>query len=373
MLKEYIIHNFKNHADTRLELGNLTILTGINGMGKSSVLQSMLVLRESYMRTPLMQTLSLDGESFSIGRTAGLVNRSVTSDQNLLKISISSDEGNVDFAYQYPVGDANELEMNDKTSSINTDTLNKISLFTDQFQYLSAFRLGPQSDYQSQTSVVDTHRQISKKMGMGEYAVYFLSKFGQENIPVASLAYEGSSSMSLKQQTELWMGEISEGVRLQIDQKGTQYDLKYGYEKPGKPTAFHSAMNTGFGISYVLAIVVAVLSAKPGALLLIENPEAHIHPSGQSALMRLLSLAAANGIQIILETHSDHIVNGALVNWKLQKYDRSQLAVYYFDRDDSLNASLTRLTVGENGRIQNAPAGFFDQMRSDLEVLFDID
>lgn len=371
MLKEYSIHNFKNHADTRLEFGNLTILTGINGMGKSSVLQSMLVLRESYLRTPLMQTLSLDGESFSIGRTAGLVNRSVTTDQNLLKISISSDEGNVDFSYQYPVGDANELE--NKGTSLNVEVLKKISLFTDQFQYLSAFRLGPQSDYQSQTSVVDTHRQISKKMGMGEYAVYYLSKFGQENIPVAGLVYEGSSSMSLKQQTELWMGEISEGVRLQIDQKGTQYDLKYGYEKPGKPTVFHSAMNTGFGISYVLAIVVSVLSAKPGALLLIENPEAHIHPLGQSALMRLLSLAAANGIQIILETHSDHIINGALVNWKLHKYDRSQLAVYYFDRDDNLNASPTRLNIAENGRIQNAPAGFFDQMRSDLEVLFDID
>ena len=339
-------------------------------MGKSSVLQSMLVLRESYLRTPLMQTLSLDGESFSIGRTAGLVNRSVSTDQNLLKISISSDEGNADFAYQYPVGDTNELEIEDNL--LNVEALKNISLFTDQFQYLSASRLGPQADYQSQTNVVDTHRQVSKKMGMGEYAVYFLSKFGQESIPVVSLAYE-NSSMNLKRQTELWMGEISEGVRLQIDQNGSQYDLKYGYEKPGKPTVFHSAMNTGFGISYVLAIVVAVLSAKPGALLLIENPEAHIHPSGQSALMRLLSLAAANGIQIILETHSDHIVNGALVNWKLNKYDRGLLAVYYFNRDDNLNALPTRLNIGENGRIQNAPAGFFDQMRSDLEVLFDID
>lgn len=371
MIKEYFIHNFKNHADTRMEFGNLTILTGINGMGKSTVLQSMLVLRESFLRAPLMNTLSLDGESFSIGRTAGLVNRSVTTDQNLLKISISSDEGNVDFVYEYPVGDANELEIKETTP--NLETLKKISLFTDHFQYLSAFRLGPQSDYQSQTSVVDSHRQISKKMGMGEYAVYFLSRFGQENIPVASLAYENSSSMSLKSQTELWMGEISEGVRLQVDQNGNQYDLKFGYEKPGKPTVYHSAMNTGFGISYVLAIVVAVLSAKPGSLLLIENPEAHIHPSGQSALMRLLSLAAANGIQIVLETHSDHIVNGALVNWKLQKYDRDRLSVYYFDRDESLNASPIKLNIAESGRIHNAPTGFFDQMRSDLEVLFDID
>ena len=149
--------------------------------------------------------------------------------------------------------------------------------------------------------------------------------------------------------------------------------MKYGYEQSGRPTAFHSALNTGFGISYVLGLVVTILSAKPGSLILIENPEAHIHPSGQAALMRLISLAAANGVQIILETHSDHIINGALVNWKLNELDRGLLSVYYFDRDVNLNACPVRLGVGENGRIQKAPEGFFDQMKTDLEVLFDLD
>jgi hypothetical protein len=77
------------------------------------------------------------------------------------------------------------------------------------------------------------------------------------------------------------MGEISEGIKMQIHQHGGQYDLNYGYEVPGKTTIYHSALNTGFGISYVLSVVVAILSARPGALLLIENPEAHIHlPTG---------------------------------------------------------------------------------------------
>ena len=124
-------------------------------------------------------------------------------------------------------------------------------------------------------------------------------------------------------------------------------------------------------MSYILSVVVAVLSAKPESLIFIENPEAHIHPSGQAALMRLISMAAAQRVQIVLETHSDHIINGALVNWKQYQFDRERLAIYYFDRDDSLNARPERLMVAENGRVKNAPKGFFDQMKADLEVLFD--
>ena len=373
MIIRYDIHNFKNHADTSLDLGSLTILTGINGMGKSSVIQSMLILRESFQKMPQMQVLSLDGDAFSVGGAAALVNRSVETDQNVLKLTVTTDEGQNVFGYQYPIGDSNELELKEGSEAPDAGKLKRISLFNDQFQYLSAYRIGPQPIYFSQTNVVDRHRQISHKLGMGEFVVYFLSKFGQEDIPVKALAFGTSTSLNLMRQTELWMGEISEGVRLRIDQNGSQYDLKYGYEQSGRPTAFHSALNTGFGISYVLGLVVTILSAKPGSLILIENPEAHIHPSGQAALMRLISLAAANGVQIILETHSDHIINGALVNWKLNELDRGLLSVYYFDRDVNLNARPVRLGVGENGRIQKAPEGFFDQMKTDLEVLFDLD
>lgn len=372
MLRQYDIHNFKNHADTHLEFGCLTIFTGINGMGKSSVLQSLLLMRESYSRRPLMDLLSLDGESFSVGRSSGLVNRNVTENQNLLKLDLITDEGRVTLGYEYPVGDADELELGAGYVSPDSQLLKTISLFNDNFQYLSAFRVGPQPTYLSHTNVVDKHRQLSGKMGMGEYSVYFLSKFGQEPIPIVSLAYDGGASLhSISRQVELWMGEISEGVKLRIMQNGNQYDLSYGYEQTGKPTVFHSALNTGFGLSYILSVVVAILSAKPGSLILIENPEAHIHPSGQASLMQLISKAAEQGIQIIVETHSDHIINGALVNWKQYQLDKDQLAIYYFDRDDDLNARPEKLQVGVNGRVKNAPKGFFDQMKADLEVLFD--
>ena len=371
MIKRFNIHNFKNHADTSLELGGLTILTGINGMGKSSVFQSMLILRESFQKRPSMQTLYLDGESFFSVGSASLVNRNVAVDGDLLRLDLITDEDKLEFGYQYPVGNENEMEYVGEDLGEVAGRLYQIPLFNDQFQYLSAFRMGPQSLYQSNTGVVDKHRQLSKNLGQGEYVAYFLNVFGNENILVPALAYPGSKDLSLKQQTELWMVEISDGVKLQINQSGSLYELNYGYEIPGKVTTYHSAINTGFGISYVLSVVVAVLSARPGSLLLIENPEAHIHPSGQAALMKLISIAGMHGVQIILETHSDHIVNGALVNWKECQADRNLLSVYYFDRDENLNSHPVRLEIASNGRIRNAPAGFFDQMKADLEVRFD--
>lgn len=371
MIRQYKLHNFKNHADTSLELGGLTILTGMNGMGKSSVFQSMLILRESFSRRPSMDILSLEGDSFSVGGSAGLVNRNVNKGEDLLQLGVITDEGSAEFSYRYPVGDKNELEAVGKGVDATEEYLQQIPLFNDDFQYLSALRMGPQDVYQSHTNVVDKHRQLSSRMGMGEYAVYFLNRYGNETIPVETLAYPGSDSMSLSDQTQLWLGEISEGIKMKIHQNGVQYDLLYGYEIPGRITTYHSALNTGFGISYVLSVVVAILSARPGALLLIENPEAHIHPSGQAAMMKLISKAAINGIQIILETHSDHIVNGALVNWKELQADRNLLSVYFFERDENMNSRPIRLEIGDNGRIINAPHGFFDQMKADLEVLFD--
>ncbi len=141
------------------------------------------------------------------------------------------------------------------------------------------------------------------------------------------------------------------------------------------PTNEFKAGNVGFGISYVLPIIVAVLSAEKGSLLLIENPESHLHPQGQAKLAELLALAAQNGVQILLETHSDHIINGTLVAVKKYQTEQRGIAhdnvrIYYFDLDETCHATRsTKIPVLEGGRIVNAPQGFFDQFKIDIKTL----
>ena len=367
MISNYTIHNFKNHAQTSLSFKHLTLLTGINGAGKSSVIQSFLLLRDSYYRSHNLDNLYFKGTSFDLGRSFDAVNANCKDRPDELELDIDDYK----FVYKYPSDNTSSLKAL-KSGIYTEEKLNKLSLFNNDFQYLSAFREGPQTSYGSDTDIVDEHRQLSSKMGWGDMAVYFLSKFGNESLYIPQLCYNEDTQGTFRAQTELWMNEISNGLQIKIDQDGNQYKLSLGYQIEGAKTRFYSAINTGFGISYILAVVVAVLSAKPGALLLIENPEAHIHPSGQAALMRLISKAAANGVQIIMETHSDHIVNGALVNRKQGVLQDDNLAVYYFNRDEFFNASPHSLEIADDGRIKNAPQGFFDQMNADLDVLFDL-
>lgn len=373
MIKQYRLHNFKNHADTILDLSGLTLLTGINGAGKSSVLQSLLLLRDTFYSTHQLSPLYLKGDSFVVGRTVDAVNYNCKEDVERLKYCFVTNNGeqyNIEYRYSDDI-DATNLIL--ETFDGDSDKFYSLPLFTDQFQYLSAFRNGPQALSESDKTTVDIHRQLSQRMGRGEMTVYFLNKFGGEPLAIDSLCYDSSLSHSLRQQTECWMGEISDGLQMKIDQYDLNYEVRFGTEMKGKKTMFHSAVNTGYGISYILSVVVAILSAKPGALILIENPEAHIHPAGQSALMRLIAKAVAAGVQVIIETHSDHIINGALVSRKLHLMADDALSVYFFDRDDDGNASPLLLTIGQNGMIQNAPYRFFGQMNADLKILFDLE
>ena len=186
---------------------------------------------------------------------------------------------------------------------------------------------------------------------------------------------------SLIYQVTSWEKEVSKGVNVIVDDIGKlgfelkyQYDTQLGNEKTNK----FSALNVGFGLSYVLPIIVAILSAKPDALLIIENPEAHLHPSGISKLTELICLAAQAGIQIIIETHSDHIINGILVQSKLYEetkkgIDKNNVSIYQFERDEDCHCSVaTKVEVKEGGRISFAPEGFFDQSTIDTDFLFDL-
>lgn len=373
MINDLTLHNFKNHNNSEIRFGNLTILTGVNGAGKSSIIQSLLLLRDSYLRNDNLKTLYLNGPSFDLGRSVDAVNRNCDEDVDKLKIKIKDDTGkSCQYVYQYPEDSTSSLKLIEAESQSEGDLVS-FPLLNDNFQYISAFRNGPLEVYTSDTDVVDEHNQLSSKKGIGDMVVYYLAKNGNNMLRIPELALPGTVNNSLSVQTEAWLGKISEGVSLKIDQHGNQYNLLIGNKQQDTPTSYFSAINTGFGISYILSVIVAILSSAPNSLVIIENPEAHIHPAGQSALMELISLAAMNGVQIILETHSDHIINGALVNWKKHSdWDNEKLHVYFFERDEHLNAKPILLTISKDGRIKRAPKGFFDQMDSDLEVLFDM-
>lgn len=125
----------------------------------------------------------------------------------------------------------------------------------------------------------------------------------------------------------------------------------------------YKSINVGFGITYVLPLIIALVSAKKGDIIMIENPEAHIHPAGQRVLGELIARAGRGGVQAIIETHSDHILNGvrlAVKNRVLSK-EETVLSFFYKDFKDGYRHKCIRPEILQDGRLDRWPEGFFDE------------
>ncbi len=112
-----------------------------------------------------------------------------------------------------------------------------------------------------------------------------------------------------------WLQDVSPGAHLQLESVLAADAVIAGFvfERPGDvATRRHRATNVGSGLSYVLPVVLALLSPR-GSLCLIENPEAHLHPRRQTRLAELSVRAAGAGVQVFVKTHSDHFMDGVRI------------------------------------------------------------
>ena len=349
MINQLRIQNFKRFEDQSLEFGALTLLTGLNGMGKSSVLQALLLLRQSYQQRLLESTgLALNGDLVQIGTTKDALFADAKEDKIGFTISFANGkEANWQFAYN-----PKAVILAIDSPPLPAETY-QFSLFSDDFQYLQAERIGPRTSFEMSDFQVHQHFQLGTK---GEYVAHFLSTFRDSEIPNLNLSHHHAKSLNLLSQAEAWLGEISPKIRINIidspsmDLVSLQYSFGLSQE--------YRATNVGFGITYTLPVITAILSAKPGALLLLENPEAHLHPKGQAHMGKLLAIAAAGGVQIILETHSDHVLNGIRLAVHGGNLDPDAVRLHFFQSRES---GVISPRMNRRGRIDQWPDGFFDE------------
>ncbi|MFD3767373.1 AAA family ATPase [Paenibacillus lactis] len=303
MITKVHLKNIKCFRDQEITLAPLTLLTGLNGAGKSTVLQSLLLLRQSFLQgTLLNQGLSLNGDLLYLGTGQDLLNENAETEEISVKLQLSN-EKEISWIFHY-----------EKSADIlpikRTNFDNKIiGIFSDMFQYLSAERIGPRTFFnKSNFSVIQQNN-----LGIhGEFTSHFLSVFQNNVITNKLLIHPNGVSDSLKAQVDAWLGVITPGTKVVIGEH-TDMDimsLRYRFTSERDLSNTFRATNVGFGLTYTLPVLVAILAAKPGSTLFIENPEAHLHPKGQSIIGRLMALASMGGVQILTETHSDHVLNG---------------------------------------------------------------
>ncbi|BAU52694.1 AAA family ATPase [Mucilaginibacter gotjawali] len=361
MISKIEIRNFKSLKKIRFDARQLCILMGLNGMGKSSLIQTILLLRQS--RDIYRGNLSLNDYLTEIGKGKDAMYQYSVNETIEFDFEFTEQEP-LKWAFKY------NPESNYLQSDQNYDfnILNTYSLFNANFQYLRAERIGPQTDYQTSYSEVINDRQIGSD---GRLAVHYLNTFGNEKVSDKSLHHPKAKSSVLIHQVDAWLGEITPGVKLNTTEiPGTdKVLLDFQFEAGSLYTSRFRPKNVGFGLSYVLPVIVALLSTKQDKLLIIENPESHIHPRGQSELGKLIALSAQSGTQCIIETHSDHILNGIRVAIKEKLVEKSNVGISYFERITENEEQFTKMIsikVDENGELSDYPKNFLDEWSNQL-------
>lgn len=367
MIKSLHLKNFKCFKDQHITLAPLTLLSGLNGAGKSTVIQSLLLLRQTYLQNTFdSDGLVLNGDLISIGTGQDALNQSAEEEEISFSIETVND---IKAKWVWDYNKASDfLRLKNKTVN---DEIFKLDLFSNNFQYLAAERIGPRTSFKTSQYDVRNLKQLGIR---GEYTIHYLSIFGDDPIPNDKLIHPKTNSRSLKTQIEAWMGTISPGTRLNVNEHSDidLVSLRYQFVGDREVTNEFRPTNVGFGLTNVLPVITAILASPPGTILLIENPEAHLHPQGQSEIGKLIAIASNAGVQIILETHSDHVLNGIRVAVKNRLAFPANVAIHFFERswdNQQVSHNVVSPVIDNNGRINRWPKGFFDEWDNSLDQL----
>jgi predicted ATPase len=370
MIKSVHLHNFKCYKDQPFDFSNLTVFCGNNSVGKSTAIQSILLMLQAKFRTEI----PFNGRFVSLGNYDDVHNNKAKDDE---VISMSIEFKNEGCLKWY-----NNLDIKKRAFVAEESNITSYSALEtlESYQYIEAERLGPRDNYANSVDMVH-----SKWLGTkGEYASEILSTIASfekfESIDVSTNSKQTNPddcrihpSLQMPQisnSIDAWMKEISPGFSVESSNEERANVSFNSYSHDSLDGNLRSS-NVGFGLSYSLSVVASLLLAPVGGLVIIENPEAHLHPRGQSYLGRLIALTAEAGVQVIVETHSDHIINGIRVIARLRDtFDTEQFNLYYVSQQHGAEeTSVDKITLNSSGKLSKWPDGFFDQQAIDMKTL----
>ena len=304
MLTKIGLTNFKCFQQVTVGCTSLNLLCGLNGMGKSSVIQAMLVLRQSFETGELANgRLVLGGRHADLGMGSDVLFEDADRDE--LGFTLESRQTEKNWGLYFAYSRESDLLSVVQASSGNQEPYvptdwQDIPPFGGDFVYVNAERVGPRKFYPL-SDVLARRGDLGPR---GEHTWNFLSHHKQKTLAADDPRLGASGRRQLLSVVDDWLQEVSPGAHLELETITAADALIAGFtfDRPGDVASRrHRATNVGFGLSYVLPVVVALLS-EAGTLCLIENPESHLHPRGQTKLAELAARSSKAGVQVFVET-----------------------------------------------------------------------
>lgn len=329
MISNVHVVNFKSLAENDIAVNKLTLLTGLNSSGKSSLIQTLRMLNQA-----------CHGKSFYIeelGNPQDIINKNARE----CKIEARDENKQIVSSIQF---DKNDLKVVTTYSSL------------PEFIYVEAGRHGSRVSIPVITAI-DGFKPD------GDNILYFIDQHRDEEVG-QSVIHEQAEGNTLLFNIRAWLKEISPNLNF-------DYQILLNMDASTSNFNGHRAVNVGFGLSYTLPVIAAVLYAtiQKDTIVLLENPEAHLHPKGQVMIAKLICQAVQAGAQIIVETHSDHLFDGVRVFAKKNKDFAQDTTIHWFALDKDGNTDIVSPQLDDNGRLNHWPQDMFEQFEINASEL----
>lgn len=417
------VYNFKSIEEVvDVDVSNLTVLAGVNSSGKSSLIQALLLLKQT-LTTSMSEMLNIDGPYVYADSLLDLVHNKRNGDMKFV-LKLSKEEFSQVDAEELPIeGDLNNIEIS-ATFRVRPDTC-----VLSEFTYIQFFKTASPSGfnliYRPRKKVFDLryNDEYIKDLHLDDYSFanffpIFASKDGvtynfqdikaarsylvnylEKVVYIAPLRV--APVLARTYQTDVEKGYIlpdGENTRFILDEISNDL-AKIGLVKRWLCDEFHLAkdinvvkesgkryrvvvttnedlkvdlVHMGFGLSQILPIITQGCISPRNSLMIVEDPEVHMHPSIQASMADFfIFLCNERKVAVMTETHSDHFITRLRrrIAEKVVDFDKVHLIFVISESGESIYKTIP---LSDTGRMTGSmPPGFMDTRDQDFKAILE--
>jgi predicted ATPase len=385
------VGGFKSFVNlTKIELGALSILAGANSSGKSSIMQPLLLMKQTLEAPYDPGILLLDGPNVQFTSSEQFLSTQSSAENNSKEFQIFI-ETNIHYSFQsdfrwsikhglssysqtYTLGEEEiSLRLDMDLDELNDDAALLGSFSRERPAQVSRKRCFfiVQQGYSSYTITSEAFSNILRSMihvpgvrGNPE-RIYktaatdgntFSGLFESYVVSVIDRFQKQEPEKLAQLQSHLQKLGLTDTIQTQRLNE-TQLELRVG-RVPGNSTDTVNIADVGFGVSQVLPVIVALLVAQPEQLVYIEQPEIHLHPRAQIALAEIFAEAINRGVQVVVETHSELFLLSIQTLVAENQIAPTDVKLHWFTRNADGSSTVTTAELDETGAFGNWPEDF---------------
>ncbi|HBQ2157297.1 TPA: AAA family ATPase [Klebsiella pneumoniae] len=394
-----------------ITIDGLTILSGSNSSGKSSFMQPFLILKQTLEKQYDSGFLIINGENIKLTDAKQILSKVNNNTDRKFSLAFTEDESSCSIIYEYKKGSGFiPKESSMLSSKMKNEVILNLRMKHDEIKEMLGREkeFGFMDEYAKNKKIKPIWKTIKKKcfiiaeyrspdrkasfFAAGVDPTYQLEKFIRSIIHVPGLRGNPERKYQIAESENVFPGSFEKYVASIISmwgksKKKDKHDLlvkQLNYlglassikTKRTDDTSIEinisrkikngdddcvSVADVGFGVSQTLPVLVALLVAKKGQHVYIEQPELHLHPKAQFKLAEIIKSALDRGVKIIIETHSSLLIRGIQTKIARKEIENGKVSLNWFTQDEiSGETIIDTKTPDEFGAFGDWPADFDD-------------